>query len=289
MISALNLPEIDRAGIFPLLNPVFDFAYRNPTNALHLYEYHGRIRMGDQEYEIQPGDITCIQAGTVYSMASEQPGKHWCIHYHDRPMDGEETILLPVHLRTGTGSLYFREQFQMVSRLFNARILGHPSARLLDLQARFRLKALLLSIPEMTMRPPARTGQGRQNFSWNQLLEWVDDHLAHPLSLGQIAERANISPGTLSRKFRDTHGSTFSRYLLHRRIDMARSLLSSTTLTISEVGSAVGIPDPQYFNKQFRKITGISPSRCREESRKQMDSGPALATREGTWNRNPPS
>ena len=49
-ISACELPTIDRVGLFPLLNPVFDFTYRNPTNAVHLYDYHGRVRVNSEEY-----------------------------------------------------------------------------------------------------------------------------------------------------------------------------------------------------------------------------------------------
>ena len=42
------------AGQYPLLNPVHDFTYRNPTNALHLYDYHARIRIGSGEARDTP-------------------------------------------------------------------------------------------------------------------------------------------------------------------------------------------------------------------------------------------
>jgi len=99
-----------------------------------------------------------------------------------------------------------------------------------------------------------------------------------------LAERANVSAGTLSKNFKKAYATTFGNYLLHRRIDKAKSLLAATPLTIFEVGSAVGIPDPQYFNKQFRKITGTSPSRYRDENQDFMNefSG-EIATKDGKW------
>ena len=63
---------------------------------------------------------------------------------------------------------------------------------------------------------------------------------------------------------------------------IACSIVSS--ITIYEVGSNVGIPDPQYFNKQFRKVTGISPSRYRDDNQEYLSNIPnELSTKEGRW------
>lgn len=278
-ISASGLTKIDRAGRFPLLNPVFDFTYRNPTHALHLYEYHAKVRVNSQEHPVGPGDLTCIQAGSVYSIASETPGKHWCIHFHDAPAAGEQPVTLPGHIRLGGNSLFYREQIQHISHLFRGHGNG-PGPEAAELEARFRLKALLLALHGLATGGPQRSG----NFSWEELLEWIEENLGSPISVPGLAARVNLAPGTLARKFKQAHKTTLSRHLLHRRIDKARSLLATTTLTIGEVGSRVGIPDPQYFNKQFRKVTGLNPSRYRDENREYLTRIPdQLATREGTW------
>jgi len=99
-----------------------------------------------------------------------------------------------------------------------------------------------------------------------------------------LAERVDLAPGTLARKFKQAHKTTLSQYVLHRRIDKAKSFLATTTLTIYEVGSAVGISDPQYFNKQFRKVIGISPSRYRDDNQEYLGNIPnELAVKDGRW------
>ncbi|HEX5789685.1 MAG TPA: AraC family transcriptional regulator [Luteolibacter sp.] len=282
-ISASGLPVIDRAGLFPLLNPVFEFTYRNPTNALHLYDYPARIRIHSKELVIRPGDITCIQSGTVYSIASEAPGQHWCIHYHDIAEQGGHSLTLPGHLHLGVNSLFYREQIQHISRLHGSPESPGGDTAPLKLEARFRLKALLLALHNRTAAGPAGR-RSRSDFSWEHLLGWVDENLDQPISIPMLAERAKRSPGTIARKFKEAHRSTLTQYLLLRRIDRAKSLLATTTLTIFEVGSAVGIPDAQYFNKQFRKCTGISPSRYREENQEYLgNSSDELAAKEGEW------
>ena len=59
------------------------------------------------------------------------------------------------------------------------------------------------------------------------------------------------------------------------------SLTASTTQTIHEVGNTVGIPDPQYFNKQFHKIVGKSLGHYRDRNIDILSNMPSeLATKE---------
>ena len=281
-LSLHEVPRIDRAGQFPLLNPVFEFTYRNPTHALHLYDYHARVRIGSRQIEVAPGDITVIQAGTVYSFQSEEPGKHWCIHFNDPSAKGAPQFTLPEHFSLGINSLFYLEQVRHIARLHYSLENLHTDDPV-NAEASFRLKALLLALHNFsTGRQAGR--KNRSNFSWDRLVAWIDENLHRPVSLSVLAEQANLAPATLSRKFKLQYKTSLSQYLLHRRIDKAKSLLATTTLTIFEVGSSVGIPDPQYFNKQFRKVTGMSPSRYRDENQEFLSNVPdEMAVQEGRW------
>ena len=277
-----GIPVIDRSGIFKLQNPVFEFTYRNPTNVIHLYDYYGCVRIGSREYSFSPGDITCIRSGSVYSFETKTPGKHWCIHYEESEPEGGPMMDLPSHLQLGANSVFYREQLQLISRLVNNQIQSDDQDPM-QLEARYRLKALLLALHSLSINHPS-SKRSRNNFSWDTLLEWIDEHLSQPLSIPVLAARASLAPGTLSRKFKQTYKTSLSKYLLHQRINKAKSLLATTTLSIYEVGSSVGIPDPQYFNKQFRKVTGISPSRYRDENLEYLSKIPdELSTKEGRW------
>jgi len=101
----------------------------------------------------------------------------------------------------------------------------------------------------------------------------------------------------LSQKFKKQYNITISQYILHKRIDKAKTLLTATTMTIYEIGESVGIGDTQYFNKQFRKVSGISPSLYRKENQKYLGLitrkecqkyrdiiTNGLATKDGKWN-----
>ena len=282
IIGRNDLPQIDRIGEFPLLNPVHNFTYRNPTSTIHLYNYSGSVRINSREYEFTPGDITCIQGGTLYSYSSSEPGRHWCVHFYDSPDGKEGEIEIPEFIPTGGNSLYYLEQLKHISTLFNS--LGtNEATELMNLEARHRLKALLISIHIMA-NGQQRYSRSRSSFAWETILNWIDENLGEPISTAMLAKKANINANTLSQKFKKQYNTTISQYILHKRIDKAKSLLTTTCLTIYEIGATVGINDPQYFNKQFRKIAGMSPSRYRDENQEYLSTPPnQLATKGGQW------
>ncbi|MHC4905225.1 MAG: helix-turn-helix domain-containing protein [Planctomycetota bacterium] len=281
-ISSNEIPIIDRAGQFPLLNATFDFIYCNKTtHALHLYGYDGTIRIDSDEIAFKKGDITCIKSGSAYAYSVDHPDRHWCIHFIDQPTMEDLSIEIPNHISLGANSVFFREQIKHISSLFNSKG-TNKITDLESLEAKFRLKALLLSISREPSFVHIQTRSN--NFNWEKLLFWIDENINQPISSASLAERANLSPNTLAQKFKKQYNTTITQYILHKRIDKAKTLLTGTEMTIYEIGELIGISDPQYFNKQFRKVTGISPSAHRRKNKHYVGSiVSALATKEGTW------
>ena len=60
---------------------------------------------------------------------------------------------------------------------------------------------------------------------------------------------------------------TVSEYVQKTRIRNAQSLLRDTNISIQEVSYSVGIDDPLYFSKTFRKLVGLSPRDYRNQAK----------------------
>jgi AraC-like DNA-binding protein len=45
----------------------------------------------------------------------------------------------------------------------------------------------------------------------------------------------------------------------------ARSMLDTTTMSVTEVANAVGYPDPLYFSRHFRRVHGVNPTTYRAQ------------------------
>ncbi|MCH2205550.1 MAG: AraC family transcriptional regulator [Lentisphaerales bacterium] len=257
--SLSGIPQIDRAGEYPLLNADLEFIYQPPTHSIHLYDYDGIIKLDSEEIDFRSGDLTIEPTGHSYSIYSEKPGKHWCIHFFLPVKPGSTTFKLPVHISLGGDNLYFLEQMKHISHLVN------NGSEMEILEAAHRLKALLISL--YNLQSAKRKKAIRSTFVWEELIRLIEDNLSAPLSTPWLAKRMNITSVTLSKKFKKEYHCTISQYILRKRVDWAKSLLTTTHYTICEVGATVGIDDPQYFNKQFRKVTGVSPSIYRQDNK----------------------
>jgi len=82
-------------------------------------------------------------------------------------------------------------------------------------------------------------------------------------SISTLAAQLGVSPRTLIRRFKSATGVSIGQYLLQRRLDEAQALLRRTNLSITEVGTAVGISDASHFSRMFREQTGVTPSEFR--------------------------
>lgn len=88
---------------------------------------------------------------------------------------------------------------------------------------------------------------------------YIDQNYNTELSLEALASKVHLSASYLSRLFKKEIGQNLSAYIQTVRIEHAKVLLRSTMLKTYEVAEAVGICDPVYFSKTFKKATGVKP------------------------------
>jgi AraC family transcriptional regulator len=92
------------------------------------------------------------------------------------------------------------------------------------------------------------------------LLDYIEQHLGEDLSLEALAAEVNLSPLYLVRAFRSAVGQSPHRYVVARRIELARHLLASTTLPIAEISLATGFSSQSHLSNWFRRLVGVSPA-----------------------------
>lgn len=97
--------------------------------------------------------------------------------------------------------------------------------------------------------------------------QFLRDNLQEPLTLQDIADHAGLSQRTLCRQFSDGTGTTVMERLANLRMDRAAALLAETDAPLWEVGADVGMPDPSYFCRRFRKHFHLTPNTYRDQVR----------------------
>ncbi len=85
-----------------------------------------------------------------------------------------------------------------------------------------------------------------------------------PLSLGEIAESAFVTPEHLCRLFKSATGSSPSETVRRARLDRSVTLLCRSNYTVAEIASLCGFASPFHFSRRFKEEFGRSPRALRE-------------------------
>jgi len=87
----------------------------------------------------------------------------------------------------------------------------------------------------------------------------IERRHAEPLSLREVADEIGMTPGHLTTVVRRRTGRTVVEWISERRMAEARILLAETDLSVGEIARRVGMTDPGYFSRMFRRAHGTSP------------------------------
>jgi transcriptional regulator GlxA family with amidase domain len=91
------------------------------------------------------------------------------------------------------------------------------------------------------------------------LLDWLEDNLAHEVTLASMAARTGMSERTFSRRFREQTGTTPLQWLLRARVRRAQYLLENSDHTVERIAQQAGFGSPTAFRERFRKVVGTTP------------------------------
>ncbi|MDF2959345.1 MAG: two component transcriptional regulator, AraC family [Paenibacillus sp.] len=92
-------------------------------------------------------------------------------------------------------------------------------------------------------------------------MDYIKAHYQELIRVQDVALYVNLSENYFSNLFTKEAGKTFSQYVQEIRVEKAKELLRGGKLEWFEVGELVGMDNPKYFSKVFKKYTGCTPVR----------------------------
>ena len=97
--------------------------------------------------------------------------------------------------------------------------------------------------------------------------QYVDENYSQKIKLDDLASLAFMNKFYLVHEFKKYIGKTPINYLVDRRVEASKELLSSTNLSIEKIAEKAGFSSQSYFNQVFKKKVGTSPTQFRRSSK----------------------
>ena len=140
------------------------------------------------------------------------------------------------------------------------------------------LLAQLLVLVNRTALRAGRAPEPRENADSvvYRMLGYINDHYSEDLSLDLLANEFFLSKYHLSREFSRVVGTSVHRYIVQKRLIMARQMMAAGTST-SEVSQLCGFGDYSNFYRAFTNEYQISPRKYMEELKRENPRQPELS------------
>lgn len=139
-------------------------------------------------------------------------------------------------------------------------------ARACQVQERHAARVLKL-LEEPKTELPTRSRGGLSPAALRRVQVFVESNLSDNIRLADLAGRAQLSTFHFSRAFKQSTGTTPRAYVEARRVAAAERLLRETDLSLARVALAVGFGNQSRLTTAFRRATGFTPARFRQQSR----------------------
>ncbi|MEC0229405.1 helix-turn-helix transcriptional regulator [Paenibacillus alba] len=228
----------------------FDFWY--------VWSGEGEVTLNGNRYEIGQGDCFLFRPEDFASAKHnpERPLTVTFIHF-DTTGDLSWILSLPPYIRFNPADAHeiYLQRFIQV-RLNQA--FGHEDEAALLLH-------LLLVLYER-QKPEHFPYKNQTQHSMNKVMMDIAAHIlqdpGHQHTIEELAKLTHLSPRYFSLKFKEQMGQTIESFIIEKRIERAKYLLT-LGMNVGEVAEALGYRSIYFFSRQFKKVTGMNPSKLR--------------------------
>jgi AraC-like DNA-binding protein len=140
-----------------------------------------------------------------------------------------------------------------------------------------RLAAFLASkCSDRALRYPARGGLAP--WQKRKIEQAIEDGLENALPVESLARLVSLSSSYFRRAFKESFGEPPHAYIIKRRVERARTLMLTTSESLSQIALVCGLVDQAHFCRCFRQVTGMTPGAWRRSVADDAQS--VLATKQ---------
>ncbi|MBI9017437.1 MAG: helix-turn-helix domain-containing protein [Phycisphaerae bacterium] len=125
------------------------------------------------------------------------------------------------------------------------------------------LRIALLELAGSSTELPSNSSAAMQTYQ--RCRKYIDQNFSELYAVTQVAKACFIDVRYMARLFRQLGAMTPYQYLMRLKLNKAANLLLHTSMSVNEVGKAVGFEDQYHFSRNFKKMHSLSPRNFRNQ------------------------
>ena len=265
IIHASDFPENDSlfcslAGFTP---PLQEYRISREPAKSYIFEYiisgRGYIQTGDEILSVKAGDFCLIKKGERIISSSDPKDPYEKMWFHVEGMMLEKAVktMIPygVYINACDVKLAFEEIFALLDS-------GKSS---LDRDGYVKFMSFIFSILTVATQdlyfPMKEAGSIAEAVK-----KYIDDNIYSDMSLEDISGHLGITKMRAIRVFKKKYETTPGQYIINKRVDIAKSLLRNTIMSLADISALLKYANTQHFSNTFKSIVGMTPGAYRKKT-----------------------
>ena len=102
--------------------------------------------------------------------------------------------------------------------------------------------------------------KGAQVALYSDIVNYINWKIHEDIRVSEIASYFGYNDKYITTFFKKASGKPIKQFILERKIEEAKAMLSDSTIQVAQIGYKLGFADNHNFARPFKKITGQSPS-----------------------------
>lgn len=236
--------------------PAEYITYMHEHEFCHLiYVFHGDLTLifKKKQVSLSPGEIIFIPAGTKHNLSSRKGYIQYGINFYLSEHDRQDAMHIPFMDKVSV---------QFMPRLLPMLQEAYSLSERLD---SIGLRLLYSYLDTVVFSFFEQLSMEKRPNHPTKLMEYIDQHLTDPQTLGSLAAAMDISVPSLERLCYQHFDMGAKALYNRRRFEHAAAMLSSGDMTIQEIAEKMGFTEPANFSNFFKRYADCSPMIYREK------------------------
>ena len=244
------------------------------VSAMHGHEFYEMVFIlqgftlhscGGASSILTAGDIFCMPPGTSHAYIATHQTWLYNILFLPAALEtcggGEALPFYRTPSRARANPVQRQELIPILERLMAEPQTRHAGWQRMVMAKFGELLVLYERIHETTPHLDTSNAHYRQLM---RAMQYIEGSLNRDILLEEVAAAAGLSPGSLTRQFKLVTGFAPMEYARSQRMAKAAELLKDPAQSVSDVARDLGFSDISVFSRQFKQITGMSPTDFRK-------------------------